>query len=256
MVGGGASLCPHHTNICKIWRLWAAISLLAFEKSLSNSAVLKLILRRSFQWCQCFSQICPCQKFKNRGSIVINILRPFFHGQWNRIMIPPAVNNWYYFTYIKIYLAGFLKRLLPNGPFASNSFFFLPKSISKVAIIKTKSATIAFFSSPHYPPSRSFFFSFPFPLLLIFFSLSGRKHLPFEGFSLTWLTLLLGWFSKNWLGYYYLLVLIMLIRLIRIHFDLYRDVAKENLSRLFYQSILLFHSTAPYKLSHCLCFPE
>ena len=39
----------------------------------------------------------------------------------------------------------------------------------------------------------------------------------------------------------------MLIGLIRIHFDLYRDVAKDNLSRLFYQSIWFFHSTAPYK---------
>ena len=50
---------------------------------------------------------------------------------------------------IYIYLAGFLKTSSPNGPFASNSFF-RPKTISKVAIIKTKSATIAFFSSPPF----------------------------------------------------------------------------------------------------------
>ena len=36
------------------------------------------------------------------------------------------------------------KTLPPNGPFVSNIFF------SKVAIIKAKSATIAFFSSPPF----------------------------------------------------------------------------------------------------------
>ena len=55
------------------------------------------------------------------------------------------------------YLAGFLKTLSPNGSFASNSLF-RPKTISKVVIIKTKSATIAFFSSP------------PFVLLALYFS--------------------------------------------------------------------------------------
>ena len=55
-------------------------------------------------------------------------------------------------------LTGFLKTLPPNGPFVSNSFFF-----SKIAIIETKSATIAFFSSPpFFLLALSFFFSFPF----------------------------------------------------------------------------------------------
>ena len=45
-----------------------------------------------------------------------------------------------------LHLAGFFITLSPNGPFASNSVF-RPKTISRVAIIKTKSATIAFFSS-------------------------------------------------------------------------------------------------------------
>ena len=40
-------------------------------------------------------------------------------------------------------LAGYLKTLPPNGPFPSNSFF---GHKPKVAIIKTKCATIAFFS--------------------------------------------------------------------------------------------------------------
>ena len=39
--------------------------------------------------------------------------------------------------------------LLQNGPFAFNSFF-RPKTIAKVAILKTKSAIIAFFSSPPF----------------------------------------------------------------------------------------------------------
>ena len=37
----------------------------------------------------------------------------------------------------------------PNGPFASNSLL-RPKPFSKVAIIKTKNVTIAFFSSPPF----------------------------------------------------------------------------------------------------------
>ena len=40
----------------------------------------------------------------------------------------------------RAFLVGFLITLSPIGPFASNSFFL----ISKVAIIKTKSVTIAF----------------------------------------------------------------------------------------------------------------
>ena len=48
---------------------------------------------------------------------------------------------------LSLNLAGFLKTLSPDGPFASNSFF-VPKTIAKVAIIKTKSATIALISFP------------------------------------------------------------------------------------------------------------
>ena len=36
---GGASLCPHHTNVCKSSRLWGALSSLVFNKSLSNLAI-------------------------------------------------------------------------------------------------------------------------------------------------------------------------------------------------------------------------
>ena len=46
--GVGWQVCsPHHTNVCKISRLWEAISSLVFNNSLSNLAIL-LILRRSF----------------------------------------------------------------------------------------------------------------------------------------------------------------------------------------------------------------
>ena len=162
--------------------------IVSFSKITFKRGSFTNIWRRSFQWCQRFFSItCPRQKFQNHGSIVINILRPFFIGQSNRIMIPPAINKyWYYFIYIKIYLAGFLKRLLPNGPFASNSFFRL-KSISKVAIIKTKSAIA-------YLPFRSFFFSFLFPSLVRSCSLSGPKNLPFDPF---WLKLMTATFIQK-----------------------------------------------------------
>ena len=53
--GGEASFRPHHTNVCKISRLWGAVSSMVVNKSLSNLAIL-LILRRSFHWCRRF---CP-----------------------------------------------------------------------------------------------------------------------------------------------------------------------------------------------------
>ena len=59
--------------------------------------------------------------------------------------------RWGTFIIFLLYLAGFFKTLSPNGPFAPNSiFFYRPKAISKLAIIKAKSATIAFFSSPPF----------------------------------------------------------------------------------------------------------
>ena len=62
--------------------------------------------------------------------------------------------------------------------------FFRPKTISKVAIIKTKSATVSFFLFSSFLPPRSFFFSFPFPSLEWFWSWSRTKNLPFDAFSL------------------------------------------------------------------------
>ena len=68
---------------------------------------------------------------------------------------------------IHVYLARFLITLSPNGPFPSNSF-------SKVAIIKTKNATFAFFLSSFRSP-RSSLFSFTFPSLLGFWSFSAAS---------------------------------------------------------------------------------
>ena len=48
-----------------------------------------------------------------------------------------------------VHPAGFLKTLSPNGSFASNNFF--GQKLSKVANIKTKSATIAFFLFSSFP---------------------------------------------------------------------------------------------------------
>ena len=109
---------------------------------------------------------------------------------------------WNSFSY---HLVGFLKTLLLNGPFGSNSFF-RPKIISKVPTIKTKCATIVFFSLLLLSFSslpRSFFFSFPFISLLWFWSFSGLKNLPFDAFSLKWLQISLGWFSKNRVDIYW-----------------------------------------------------
>ena len=95
-------------------------------------------------------------------------------------------------------LAGFLITLLQNGPFASNSFF-RPKSITKVAITKTKSAKsiIVFFSFLPFLLLTLSFSPFLFLFLLWFWSFSGLRNMPFDAFSLKWLQILLGWFSKN-----------------------------------------------------------
>ena len=79
--------------------------------------------------------------------------------------------------------------LSPNGPFLL---------FSKVAIKKTKSATIAFFS---FPPFLLLALSFS-PLLFLRYydfgaSQSGLRNLPFDAFSLKWLQISLGCFSKN-----------------------------------------------------------
>ena len=70
-------------------------------------------------------------------------------------------------------------RLLLNGPLPSNSFFFRPKAISKVPIIKTKSATM--FSPLPFISSYSlvlFLRSFSF-VSVISSSFSGAKKPAF-----------------------------------------------------------------------------
>ena len=79
--------------------------------------------------------------------------------------------------------------------------FFRPKTISNVAITKTNSAIIAFFLFSSFLPPRSFFFFFPFPSLLWFWSLSSPRNLPFHAFSLNWLQISVGWFSEKSAGY-------------------------------------------------------
>ena len=72
--------------------------------------------------------------------------------------------------------------------------FFRAKTIFKVAVIKTKGATIAFFSSPLFFLLALFSFSFSFFSVLL--QLIGPKSLPFEAFSLKWLQRSVGWFLK------------------------------------------------------------
>ena len=59
-----------HTNVCKISRLWGAVSSMVVNKSLSNLAIL-LILRRSFHWCRRF---CP------------NLLMPKVEKKWKGLL--------------------------------------------------------------------------------------------------------------------------------------------------------------------------
>ena len=55
---------------------------------------------------------------------------------------------------------------------------------------------LVFFLFFSFLSSRSFFFSFPFPSLQWFWSFSGLRDVPFDTFSLKWLQISLGWFSK------------------------------------------------------------
>ena len=75
-------------------------------------------------------------------------------------------------------------NVIANRPFAFNSFF-RPKPISKVAIVKTKSAIIACFSSP--------------PFLLLSLSFSPFLFLRYYDFGASWAyeTCLLTLFHSN-----------------------------------------------------------
>ena len=73
--GGGQVCAPHHTNVCKISRLWGFMSSLIFNKSLSNLALL-LILRRSFQWCgRIFVNLSMSKVEKNREKVSTQFLQ-------------------------------------------------------------------------------------------------------------------------------------------------------------------------------------
>ena len=60
------------------------------------------------------------------------------------------------------------------------NIFFRPKKISK------ERNNCIFFSSPPFFFLALFFFSFSFPWLVTFWSLSGPGNLPFDPFSLQW----------------------------------------------------------------------
>ena len=71
----GKFVPPHHTNVCKISRLWGFMSSLIFNKSLSNLALL-LILRRSFQWCgRIFVNLSMSKVEKNREKVSTQFLQ-------------------------------------------------------------------------------------------------------------------------------------------------------------------------------------
>ena len=100
--GVGWQVCsPHHTNVCKISRLWEAISSLVFNNSLSNLAIL-LILRRSFHVVSTNFPNLPTSKIekkkkKNRGrvywkfnkSTIFKLLFFFVGRAWLVILCQP-----------------------------------------------------------------------------------------------------------------------------------------------------------------------
>ena len=85
------------------------------------------------------------------------------------------------FNCLIIHLAGFLITLSPNGPFVSNNFF-RPKTISKVATILTKSATIAFFLLLLLSFSSLFLFLLFFFFVTMILELLGLKKPAFWRF--------------------------------------------------------------------------
>ena len=112
------------------------------------------------------------------GNLCWQISCNSYHSRLNKIILPEHLALLRQDHKEYIYLAGFLITLSPNRPLAFNSFFF---------IIKTKSATIAFFFFSSFPSPSSFFSSFPFPSLLWFWSFSGLRNLLLDAFSLKWL---------------------------------------------------------------------
>ena len=86
-------------------------------------------------------------------------------------------------------LVGFLKTLPPGRP-SGETALFGPKTISKVAIIKTKSAKLSF--------SFLLLSSSLFLFLLFLLELVGLKKPAFsDAFLLKRLQISSGWFSKN-----------------------------------------------------------
>ena len=78
---------------------------------------------------------------------------------------------------LNVLLAGFLKTLSQNEPFASNSLF-RPKTL-QVAIIKTKSTTTAFSLLLPSFSSHFLFFSLSFSFVTVIWKLLGLKKPAF-----------------------------------------------------------------------------
>ena len=107
-----------------------------------------------------------------KGALLLGVHRP----KTSLLQFLPGwVAPYLYSLYMAVSPAGpssrIFENVIPKWTFSVQQFFF-GQSISKVAIIATKSKTIAFFSSPPFL-LLALFFSFPFPSLLWFWSLSG-----------------------------------------------------------------------------------
>ena len=100
--------------------------------------------------------------------------------------------NFCRFCTTHIYLTGFLKTLRQRTFSIQQLFSAKTWTISKVAIIKTKSVHYHYF----FPFFAISFSPLPFPSSKIFLS---PKSLSFDAFSLKWLQISSCWFSKHWL---------------------------------------------------------
>ena len=99
--------------------------------------------------------------------------------KWQTTLAGPFVIDTAHLSISQNLLAGFLKTLPPSGPFPSKSFFFSAKKLSRVAIVKTESATIGFFSSPPFFLLALSFSPFLFLQYVCFWSFMGPKNPSF-----------------------------------------------------------------------------
>ena len=89
------TLARPHTNVCKISRLWGAVSSLALNESLSNFVIF-LIFGALFSGVNGFSRTCPCQKLekKKKWKGLLSKIFPWPKGRYISNFREPKSNGW------------------------------------------------------------------------------------------------------------------------------------------------------------------